>query len=55
VSNSQPIPATDSDWGNLHLAGAIAALIAAILFRRNIGAEISLFSGIDSIPQPAAE
>jgi hypothetical protein len=39
----------------LYRAGAIAALIAAILFRRNIGAEVSLFTGMESIPASASE
>lgn len=29
--------------------------MAAVLFRRNIGAEVSLFSGMDSIPQSAVD
>jgi len=44
-----------STWQSLYRTGAIAALIAAILFRRNIGAEVSLFTGMESIPQSAAE
>lgn len=35
----------DSAWQSLYLVGGIAALVAALLFRRNIAAEISLFSG----------
>lgn len=42
-------------WKSLYRTGAVAALTAAILFRRNIGAEVSLFSGVESIPQSAAE
>jgi hypothetical protein len=42
-------------WKPLYRTGAIAALTAAILFRRNIGAEVSLFTGMDSIPQSAAD
>src|SRR3990172_5914184 len=37
--------AVDSSWKNLYRVSAIAALIAALVFRRNIGAEISLFAG----------
>jgi hypothetical protein len=44
-----------SDWKILYKAGWIAALAAAILFRRNIGAEVSLFTGMNSIPHSAAE
>ena len=38
----------------LYRAGGIAALLAAVLFRRNIGAEVTLFTGIAAIPQSAA-
>lgn len=44
-----------TEWAPLCRAGSIAALIAAILFRRNIGAEVSLFTGMESIPQSALE
>lgn len=46
---------TKTEWKSLYRAGAIAALLAAVLFRRNIGAEISLFTGMDSIPQSVAD
>lgn len=42
-------------WTPLYRAGSIAALIAAVLFRRNLAAEVSLFTGMESIPQSAAE
>lgn len=42
-------------WKPLYRAGAIAALLAALLFRRNIGAEVSLFIGIEAIPTDTAE
>jgi hypothetical protein len=42
-------------WKPLYRTGAVAALLAAILFRRNIGAEVSLFTGMESIPTSAAE
>jgi len=35
---------TDSVWKSLYRVGGTAALIAAVIFRRNLGAEISLFS-----------
>jgi hypothetical protein len=35
---------SDSDWKSLYRVGGVAALIAGIFFRRNIAAEISLFS-----------
>jgi hypothetical protein len=37
----------------LLITGGIAALLAAVLFRRNIGAEVSLFTGLDAIPHSA--
>lgn len=42
-------------WKLLYRAGVIAALTAAILFRLNIGAEVSLFTGIEMIPTHAAD
>ena len=33
----------------------MAALLAAILFRRNIGAEVSIFTGAAAIPHSAAD
>jgi hypothetical protein len=44
-----------TEWNTLYCAGGIAALTAAILIRRNIGAEISLFTGIETIPAHAAD
>lgn len=41
------------DWKLLYKTGAIAALVAAVLFRRNIGAELSLF--MEAAPQSVAE
>jgi len=35
---------TDSAWKGLYKIGGVAALIAGIIFRRNLGPEISLFS-----------
>ena len=34
---------SDSDWKSLYRVGGVAALIAGVLFRRNISAEIALF------------
>jgi hypothetical protein len=45
----------DRDWAVLYKIGGIAALLAAILFRRNIGAEVSLFTGAAAIPHSAAD
>ena len=42
-------------WRPLYRTGGIAALLAAILFRRNIGAEVSLFTGVEAIPHSAAD
>jgi hypothetical protein len=50
-----PQDAVSSDWKSLYTVGGIAALLAAVLFRRNIGAEVSLFTGVAAIPQLAAE
>jgi hypothetical protein len=41
VSNAK---SSDSDWKSLIRVGGVAALIAGVLFRRNIAAEIGLFS-----------
>ena len=41
-------------WNTLFRAGGVAGLLAAILFRRNIGAEVSLFTGFEAIPQLVA-
>jgi hypothetical protein len=45
----------NKDWTTLFKAGCIASLLAAVLFRRNIGAEVSLFTGVEAIPHTAAE
>jgi hypothetical protein len=41
VSNAKT---SDSDWKSLYRVGGLAALISGVLFRRNIAAEIGLFS-----------
>lgn len=38
------IESSNSDWKSLYKVGGVAALIAGLIFRRNIAAEISLFS-----------
>ena len=38
------------NWKPLYRTGAVAALTAALLFRRNIDAEVSLFTNIEAIP-----
>ena len=43
------------DWTTLYKTGAIAALVAGIVFRRNIGAEVSLFTGVVAFPHSSAE
>jgi hypothetical protein len=45
---------SDPAWTTLYRVGGVAALLAAILFRRNIGAEVSLFTGVQAIPQSVA-
>ncbi|MFO7678540.1 MAG: hypothetical protein R6X34_00670 [Chloroflexota bacterium] len=42
-------------WKPLYRTGAVSALLAALLFRRNIGAEVSLFTGVDAIPTTVAD
>ncbi len=43
------------NWKPLYRIGGIAALLAAVLFRRNLGAEISLFTGMEAVPQSVVE
>ncbi len=43
------------DLAMLYKAGGIATLVAALLFRRNIGAEMSLFIGMEAIPHSAVD
>lgn len=45
----------DSTWQPLYRIGGIAALLAAVIFRRNIGAEVSLFTGAEAIPQSVVD
>jgi hypothetical protein len=47
--------AEPSSWKTLYRLGGSAALLAAVLFRRNIGAEVSLFTGANAIPHSAAD
>jgi hypothetical protein len=42
-------------WQPLYRTGAVAALLAALFFRRNIGAEVSIFTGVEAIPATAAD
>ena len=51
----KPATITETSWKTLNQTGAIAALVAAIVFRRNIGAEVSLFTGMEGIPRSAAD
>jgi hypothetical protein len=46
VANAETL---DSGWKSLYRVGGVAALIAGVLFRRNIAAEIALFG---SRPSP---
>ncbi len=43
-----------STWKTLYRIGGIAALIAALVFRRNLGSEISLFSA-QTLPSTASD
>jgi hypothetical protein len=42
----------DTTWKHLYISGGIAALLAVVVFRRNLGAELSLMGmmGIVKIP-----
>lgn len=44
-----------NEMKNLYRISGIGAFIAAILFRRNVGAEVSLFTGVETIPRMAAD
>jgi len=44
--------AQDADWNRLLLFGGAAALLAGIIFRRNLGAEIALFSPVTPPASP---
>ncbi len=44
---------TQSTWGPLYRIGAIAALVAAFVFRRNLGAELMGFKGFGIFSVPA--
>ncbi len=51
----KPTTICETSWKSLYQTGANAALVAAIVFRRNIGAEVSLFTGVEGIPRSAVE
>ena len=38
----------DPGWKNIYLAGGMSAILAGIIFRRNLGVEIALFSPVQS-------
>jgi hypothetical protein len=40
-----PCQTVNSKWTSLYRIGGVAALVAGLFFRRNIGAEIVLFAG----------
>jgi hypothetical protein len=44
-----------STWKPLYRIGGIAALLAAVFFRRNLGAEVSLFTGVQAVPHSVAD
>ena len=46
--------AQDRDWTTLFKIGGLAALLAGLLFRRNLGAEASLLVGVDAIPRQSS-
>lgn len=45
----------ESGWQALYYAGAAAALVAALIFRRNLGAELTAFNGFGILTIPAEE
>jgi hypothetical protein len=51
----KPTTIRETSWKSLYQVGAVAALLAGLLFRRNIGAEVSLFTGVEGIPHLAAD
>jgi len=48
------IETSESSWKGLYIVGGFAAMLAAIIFRRNFGVEITLFSE-HSIPNTAID
>jgi hypothetical protein len=44
INRVNHVETSDSGWKSLYRAGGVAALIAGVIFRRNLAAEISLFS-----------
>jgi hypothetical protein len=44
-----------SSWKPLFRIGGMAAMLAALLFRRNLGAEVSLFTGVQAVPHSVAD
>ena len=43
---------TESPWRGLYIAGGVAALIVVVLFRRNLGAELTLLGSFDILDVP---
>jgi hypothetical protein len=54
MPNKDKSMTSNQDFTKLYKIGGVAALLAAVLFRRNIGAEVSLFTGVGAIPQSIA-
>jgi hypothetical protein len=46
------MPVLDTAWSRLFLFGGVAALLAGIIFRRNLGVEIAIFSPITPPTNP---
>jgi len=49
---TKPSTTEYSSWRRLYQVGAVAAMIAAVVFRRNMGAEMTMFFG--AVPNTAA-
>lgn len=45
MNRSAETKVADSAWRRVYLVGGVAALIAVVIFRRNLGAEVSLLTG----------
>jgi hypothetical protein len=45
LDRATDVEAAEPSWKSLYTVGGVAALIAVVVFRRNLGAEVSLLSG----------
>jgi hypothetical protein len=54
MNQATSIETTDSAWKGLYRVGAVAALTAVLVFRRNLGTELVTFRGFGILDVPAA-